>query len=199
MKQKTFGKRGLATSTRDSSPKGTTSSIPSDTPKPRLFHQSESTFAEAQPPTSASGFYIPDREPETQSALSGAAKTGYETLVGLMTLFGLVAVGLSMCQPSDADRERSAQRSAQNREKGFHCLSAWDGSHVGFVDSVKNALRDPNSFEHIKTVITPESDGQHIVMMDYRARNGFGGMNVGVAMGVVSNVNCRLLGWENLQ
>jgi hypothetical protein len=40
---------------------------------------------------------------------------------------------------------------------------------------VKDRLRDPSSFEHIDTVISPVDDGDHKVVMTYRANNGFGG------------------------
>ncbi|RDE07824.1 hypothetical protein DVH29_14780 [Pelagibacterium lacus] len=96
----------------------------------------------------------------------------------MVILCALVAIGISMCQPSAADQEKSAQGSAANREKGFHCLSAWDGSNFALVQAVKNAMRDPNSFEHIKTVITPVRSGKHTIVMDYRGRNGFGGIDV---------------------
>ena len=32
--------------------------------------------------------------------------------------------------------------------------------------------------------------------MTYRARNGFGGMNVERARAVIRNSDCKLLGWE---
>lgn len=68
---------------------------------------------------------------------------------------------------------------APNRQAGFHCLSKWDGSSFAVVNYVKDHMRDPSSFEHIETKITPRrSDDTHIVLMSYRGRNGFGGMAV---------------------
>ena len=75
---------------------------------------------------------------------------------------------------------------AANRRKGFHCLSAWDGSHRGVKQYVENNMRDPDSFEHIETSITPvDQAGKHTLLMKYRARNGFGGMNVAIAVRLI--------------
>lgn len=76
--------------------------------------------------------------------------------------------------------------------KGFHCLSAWDGSHTGMVREVKAGLRDPDSFEHVDTLITPvqAETGMHGVTMTFRARNGFGGLNLGTAIGEVDPTTC---------
>ena len=85
--------------------------------------------------------------------------------------------------------KRAAEK-AEKKRKGFHCLSGWDGSHRGLVSQVKNRLRDPDSFEHVETRITPNKNGRHIVIMTYRARNGFGGMNIEKAYATVSNATC---------
>lgn len=82
-----------------------------------------------------------------------------------------------------ADKER--------RRSGFHCLSEWDGAHVGVKGFVRERMREPDSFEHIETRITPVSEaGIHLLFMDYRARNGFGGMNVATATAEITNSNC---------
>ncbi len=91
--------------------------------------------------------------------------------------------------PEEPDEEAIAEQ--QKRQKGFHCLSAWDGSHRELVRTLKNNLRDPDSFEHIETRISPVDDkGMHVLMMKYRARNGFGGMNIGSLAASVKNSDC---------
>ena len=61
------------------------------------------------------------------------------------------------------------------------------------VAQVKRVLRDPDSFEHDETRITPANDkGKHTIMMTYRARNGFGGMNVETAIGEVDQSSCAV-------
>ncbi|WP_414463366.1 hypothetical protein [Hyphomicrobium sp. DY-1] len=113
------------------------------------------------------------------------------------TLMGLVVVIVLLL---------SAPRVPANHEaggrSGFQCLSGWDGSHRAMVMAVTSALRDPDSFQHVRTLITPEDTaGQHRILMTYRAKNGFGGYNLEVASGAFDDASCRLtsiqLGTEN--
>jgi hypothetical protein len=85
--------------------------------------------------------------------------------------------------------EEAAQ--ARIRLYGHHCLSAWDGAHSDFEAQVTRLMRDPDSFEHIQTRTGPVNEqGNNPIWMDYRARNGFGGMNVGTAIGWIDNRTC---------
>ena len=80
----------------------------------------------------------------------------------------------------------------EERRKGFHCLSVWDGSLAEFRTEVKNMMREPDSFEHVETRVSPvDEDGKHLAIMTYRARNGFGGMNVGTARASFNNSDCK--------
>ncbi|RAP39376.1 hypothetical protein BYZ73_20855 [Rhodovulum viride] len=97
----------------------------------------------------------------------------------------------------DAEQERIAAEAkaaaeAEERRKGFHCLSGWDGAHPAFKRIVKNSMRDPDSFEHVETRVGPVTNGWHTIRMVYRARNGFGGMNVGEAVGRYRNGDCSV-------
>ena len=86
----------------------------------------------------------------------------------------------------------AAAEEAEEKRKGFHCLSSWDGSHRQVVEAVKQRLRDPDSFEHVETMILPvNASGKHGLIMKYRARNGFGGLNVGQAAAIVDNKTCN--------
>ncbi len=95
---------------------------------------------------------------------------------------------------SEAEQEASSARAeAEEKASGTHCLSSWDGSLRGLKNAVKDALREPSSFEHIETRVTrADSSGSHGVVMEYRARNGFGGMNVERAVGKFSSETCEL-------
>lgn len=90
-----------------------------------------------------------------------------------------------------AKAKAEAEQEEEGRRRGLHCLSPWDGSNPSLVQQVKYQLRDPDSFEHIDTRITPEVNGKHTIMMQYRARNGFGGMNVATAFGTVDHLTCQ--------
>lgn len=90
-----------------------------------------------------------------------------------------------------AKEEAKAQAEAEERRQGFHCLSPWDGAHSAFKQFVQSQMRNPKSFEHIETRITPVNpNGEHTAIMKYRAENGFGGMNIGFAKATVSNATC---------
>lgn len=93
-----------------------------------------------------------------------------------------------------AEREvaAAAERKAQEeRASGLHCLSEWDGSNQSMVAQVKGMLRDPDSFKHYETRIGKlDAKGQHRLMMEYGARNGFGGMNRQLAVGLVDGESC---------
>jgi hypothetical protein len=120
-------------------------------------------------------------------------------LIAAAVVVGLILTG-TLPEPESASRTASSSPPApdpdaiaeqEKRKAGFHCLSAWDGSHRELVNTLKDNLRDPDSFEHIETRITPVSDkGTHVLMMRYRARNGFGGMNVGALVATVNNSDC---------
>lgn len=84
-----------------------------------------------------------------------------------------------------------ARKEAEKKRKGFHCLSSWDGSHRAVKKYTEERMRDPDSFEHIETRITPVNEnGKHTLLMTYRARNGFGGMTVGEVMATIRNSDC---------
>lgn len=116
-------------------------------------------------------------------------------LGGVLFLLLVFGVFYAMCSSGSEDGgvsdARKAEERAERREKGFHCLSSWDGSHRDVVETVKENLRDPSSFEHIETRITPvNSDGKHELFMEYRANNAFGGKVGGFARATVENSNC---------
>jgi hypothetical protein len=110
----------------------------------------------------------------------------------------VIAVSVAYLGGCTESKEEKAQSDAQtvakkaeDKRKGFHCLSGWDGSHRATVNYVKENLRDPDSYQHIKTSITPvDKDGNHMLIMQYRAKNGFGGYATGSVMAIVQNENC---------
>ena len=56
-------------------------------------------------------------------------------------------------------------------------FSSWDGSHRLLVKMVKNAMNDPDSFDHDKTTYhrLPDDAGIQVSMI-YRGKNAFGGV-----------------------
>lgn len=93
----------------------------------------------------------------------------------------------------ETKRRIEATAANEEREKGLHCLSTWDGSNRDTVDKLKEDLRNPSSFEHIETRILPNNNGKHLLMMKYRAENGFGGMNVESLVAEIDHETCKVL------
>lgn len=104
-------------------------------------------------------------------------------LVGFIMVIGYFA-------PAD---NTSPRHTALDKQKGFHCLSSWDGSHRDLKNTIEKASRNPDSFEHIETKITPVNErGEHRVFMSYRGENGFGGMARGMVSAVVDTKTCAV-------
>jgi hypothetical protein len=77
---------------------------------------------------------------------------------------------------------KTQQDSADRREYIEKAFSSWDGSHHELVKYVKGDLNDPESFEHDNTVFWDLKDTV-VIMMQYRAKNAFGGVIRGGAKG----------------
>jgi hypothetical protein len=130
-------------------------------------------------------------------SLTALAMGGYEhgkTPAGKAALVEREKRELVDKQKVEAEEAEKLAVVEKTSRKGFNCLSGWDGSHRALVNTVEQQLRNPSSFEHIETSITPvDEKGQHRVMMKYRAENGFGGMNVEAVSAVIDHDSCDLL------
>lgn len=129
---------------------------------------------------------------------------GQRGCLGVVVVFFLLALLSSFLPDPDgstnttddaaAEEDRVADaKAAADRHQGFHCLSSWDGSNRSTVEQIKRQLREPDSFEHDETKITPVLPGNktHTLSMRYRARNGFGGMNVATALAAIDPASCE--------
>lgn len=98
---------------------------------------------------------------------------------------------LAQAEKESAKAKAQANLDAERKRKGFHCLSSLTGIHRGVKRVVKENLRDPNSFDHIETKITPVDENEkHSLIMTYRAKNAFGGKAIGNAIAIINNSNC---------
>ena len=98
----------------------------------------------------------------------------------------------------EAEQKRIAAENAENSRKGFHCLSAtWDGSHRDLVAQLKRNLNDPDSFEHVETRVTPVNpNGEHTLIMEFRARNAFGALVLQKMTATYRNSDCGVVSWN---
>ena len=93
-----------------------------------------------------------------------------------------------------AEAAEAAERraGAEERRKGFHCLSKWDGNHDGLEALIRDRLSDPGSMETIETLIAPVNpEGDHKIWLDFTAKNAFGGRVRSIAYGLVSQATCE--------
>lgn len=138
------------------------------------------------------------QDPASKSRNVAAQATANTVLTTMMTvgviilvLFTAYAVFTDTPAEKRAKEEAKAVKAATDKKAGFHCLNSWDGSHREVVRAVKNQLRDPSSFEHVQTRITPMSEsGEHRLTMTYRAKNGFGALTGGLVVATVRNATC---------
>lgn len=111
-------------------------------------------------------------------------------------LVALAGGGVAFCNHESAERARikSEQAAAEKKEEaaryqervksGQVCADGPNDLNTALELSVKRGLKDPDSFEHIGTVIKPAEDGvTYIALMRYRARNSFGGYVVSTVLG----------------
>ena len=114
--------------------------------------------------------------------------------IGVIFLASCVETKEEKAKKEAAAKQREielAQKKEDDKRKGFHCLSGWDGTHRGVESYVKERLRDPDSYQHKETRITPVKNGKHMLVMEYRAKNGFGGYAFGGIIATIDNQSCK--------
>lgn len=110
--------------------------------------------------------------------------------------FLLLLGGVSYCSNQSAERARIAAEQAAVEAKaeeeryqesvrtGKVCADGANDLNTAFELNVKRDLKDPDSFEHLGTVIRPSGNGEtYEALMRYRARNSFNGYVTGTAVG----------------
>ncbi|MBB4255287.1 MULTISPECIES: hypothetical protein [Rhizobium] len=148
---------------------------------------------------------VPLERPNVRTPQAPKKSEARRIIVVLLALTGgFWGLGKFIESKNPAAQERAKQealaesnKKADDKRKGFHCLSAWDGSNRHLVDAVKESLRDPSSFEHAETKIGPVNEqGLHFITMNFRAKNGFGGTNIESATGIIRQSDCLLISWK---
>lgn len=115
----------------------------------------------------------------------------------IITIIACLFVGMcsivTMSAPSSSTSSQKPYQSASGPQPdGSHCLSGWDGSHPDLKRRVKSGLKDPKSFKHVETRVTPNQGGAHRIYMTYRATNGFGAVTTATASGRFDHQSCTL-------
>ncbi|AJP73140.1 hypothetical protein [Sphingomonas hengshuiensis] len=124
------------------------------------------------------------------------------TIVFFLVIFWLLSDGTPAAKeetfpvakeaPDPAKVAQAEQEAAEEKVKGFHCLSSWDGSNRDLIKQIKAKLGDPDSFSHTETTIAPVNDvGNHILRMDFRAANALGGKSIFTAWARIDHETCK--------
>ena len=102
-------------------------------------------------------------------------------LVGLFA-FGVIItvcawVCSGVCNLGDKTTGGATETSHQGtrEDRITRQFSAWDGSHRGLTQTIKDAMDDPNSYEHVETVYGDQGD-YLVVRTTFRGKNAFGGV-----------------------
>ena len=104
----------------------------------------------------------------------------------------LLIVAAAVGEDSDTgDQAGQPAVEDEDRRKGFHCLSEWDGNHNGLEALIREQLNDPGSMKTIKTRIAAANlIGRHPIQLEFTAKNAFGGRVRNTAHGWVSQSTC---------
>lgn len=146
-------------------------------------------------------------EPGTPTRLERASGWGWgKTLAassGLIVV--LVVIAAVACEPSEDEsygaidgnsREATEYRSEraktqEERRRGHHCLSAWDGNHEGFERLIRAELNDPGSMSTTRTVVGTLKDGRHEIRLFFTAKNALGSRVQAIGVGSFRNSDCK--------
>ena len=105
-----------------------------------------------------------------------------DTIICYIIVVILVCVWIfNTCSISD-EKKIDSKQTIEN--KITNQFSAWNGYHRGLVRLTEEHLKDPDSFQHINTRHWKNlKDGVFVgtitVVMEYRAKNSFGGYVIG--------------------
>ncbi|MFC1688095.1 hypothetical protein ACFL07_00360 [Pseudomonadota bacterium] len=91
----------------------------------------------------------------------------------VLIVFALIFVGI-VSDRGDETPKKPLTASELRKQKIESQFSAWDGAHQHLEKLVEANLKDPDSYEHIKTTYRDKGDAI-LVVMNYRAKNSFGG------------------------
>lgn len=119
-------------------------------------------------------------------------------LAAIVAVAAIPFLGMASCSNQMAESNRAAAEHAkiqqaadeaayqQSVRTGAVCEDGPNGLNTAFQLNVMRRLKDPDSFQHIRSVIVPSGkSGQYDAFMQFRSKNSFGGYTVGSAVGTL--------------
>jgi hypothetical protein len=106
--------------------------------------------------------------------------TGKKNTIRILTLLGLIIMLAVLVGIIDKGKQQPLAESPEEQKAKQEENTRADQSYVigKRVMAIRDAMREPGSFQVSKALVMEDGAG----CITYRARNGFGGMNVGYAV-----------------
>ncbi len=112
-------------------------------------------------------------------------------LASAAAITAIPIAGVSYCSHQATERARVAavvnaaadEASYQETVRtGKVCEDGPNGMNTALQLKVLSQLKDPDSFEHMGTVVSPSKEGGYDALMRFRSRNAFGGYVIGTVV-----------------
>lgn len=114
---------------------------------------------------------------------------GRNQIIGVALAGGIVALFASGLGRESVRRDVGPEVDKVAADPRDKCR--WPGGSIhNFAGQVQRMLRNPPSFEHVETVVGPIEGDRFKATMTYRATNGYGAVDTGVAVGEVRVGDC---------
>jgi len=112
--------------------------------------------------------------------------------IGCLGIFVILVLGMSACSVLFAPKKQTAQEKADEWYKEL--------SPYACIEELKGQLRDPDSYKaNSDGAVLGDTGTEKMITWQFRAKNGFGGYNNGVAVCKVEKENSKVsVSFENL-
>jgi hypothetical protein len=92
--------------------------------------------------------------------------------------------------------KQAADRLTEQQQRVEACFSTFGHRLPDFENAVKDALNNPNAYEHVKTVAMPTDADGYNVALTFRGQNGFGAIRTETIRATVNPDTCKV---ENIE
>jgi hypothetical protein len=94
------------------------------------------------------------------------------------------------------DEVKADLRYLSDAQRKVHGCINWRGQVPALVRQVRDSLHNPRSFEHVHTEMRIKGDhpplGVPVVVMEYRAQNGFGAIRTDAVTAMIVPSDCSV-------
>lgn len=114
------------------------------------------------------------------------------TLIGLGGVVALLALATIYNPPSEREPAVAKASSKARPPYGGCLMRGLNNQSYAFAQRVKDTMRNPDSFDHVRTHAGPVINGSFPVTMIYRGTNGFGAVDTATASGEIRVSDCAV-------